>query len=74
MIQETVHSIGTFLAGDIAMTLYWCAAIGGTIFFLISLIFSSFEISGVDSPDTAPDGITAPAQRYLELREAILNS
>ena len=25
-------------------------------------------------PDTAPDGITAPAQRYLELREAILNS
>lgn len=56
MIQETVHSIGTFLAGDIAMTLYWCAAIGGTIFFLISLIFSSFEISGVDSPDTAPDG------------------
>ena len=25
-------------------------------------------------PDTAPDGITAPAQRYLELRETILNS
>ena len=25
-------------------------------------------------PKTAPEGITAPAQRYQELREAILNS
>ena len=25
-------------------------------------------------PKTAPDGITAPAQRYQELREAILNA
>ena len=56
MIQEMVHSVGNFLAGDIAMTLYWCAAIGGTVFFLFALLFSSFEISGVDSPDVAADG------------------
>ena len=24
-------------------------------------------------PDTAPEGVTTPAQRYLELKEAILN-
>ncbi len=56
MIQDVVHSVGSFLAGDIAMTLYWCMAIGGTVFFLFALIFSSFEINGVDSPDVAPDG------------------
>ena len=56
MIQEMVQTAGNFLAGDIAMTLYWCAAIGGTVFFLFALLFSSFEISGVDSPDVAADG------------------
>ncbi len=56
MIQNLVHTVGNFLAGDIAMTLYWCAAIGGTIFFLAALLFSSFEVGGVDSPDIAADG------------------
>lgn len=56
MIQDVVHNVGNFLAGDIAMTLYWCAAIGGTVFFLFALLFSSFEIGGVDSPDVAADG------------------
>ena len=56
MIQNLVHTVGSFLAGDIAMTLYWCAAIGGTVFFLVALLFSSFEVGGVDSPDVAADG------------------
>jgi len=38
MIQEMVQTAGNFLAGDIAMTLYWCAAIGGTVFFLFALL------------------------------------
>ena len=53
MIQNLVHTVGNFLAGDIAMTLYWCAAIGGTVFFLVALLFSSVEVGGVDSPDVA---------------------
>ncbi len=51
-----VEAIGNFLATDNATMLYWCAAIGGTLFFLVSLVFNSLELGGVDSPDVAADG------------------
>lgn len=57
MIEQLVTGIGNFLAGGTAMTLYWCAAIGGTLFFLSTLCFTSFEAGGVNSmDDVAPDG------------------
>ena len=57
MLEQLVTGIGNFLAGGTAMTLYWCAAIGGTLFFLSTLCFSTFEIGGVNAvDDVAPDG------------------
>ena len=57
MLEQLVTGIGNFLAGGTAMTLYWFAAIGGTLFFLFTLCFSTFEIGGVNGPgDVAPDG------------------
>ena len=39
MLEQLVTGIGNFLAGGTAMTLYWCAAIGGTLFFVFTLCF-----------------------------------
>lgn len=55
MIQSLFQAISTFLAGDAAMSLYWGLAIGGSLFFVLNLIFAS--IGGVDNPaEIAEDG------------------
>lgn len=55
MIQSLFNVISTFLAGDAAMSLYWGLAIGGSLFFVLNLIFAS--IGGVDNPaEVAEDG------------------
>ena len=57
MLEQLVTGIGNFLAGGTAMTLYWCAAIGGTLFFVFTLCCSSFDLGGVDAAgDAAADG------------------
>lgn len=55
MIQDLFNAISTFLAGDTVMSLYWGLAIGGSLFFILNLVFSS--IGGVENPaEVASDG------------------
>ena len=55
MIQELFNLISAFLAGDTVMSLYWGLAVGGSLFFILNLIFSS--LGGVDNPsEVAADG------------------
>ena len=56
MLEQLISSVGQFLAGGTAQTLYWCAAAAGSVFFLAILIFSSSELPA-DSADVTGDGI-----------------
>ena len=64
MIQSLFSAISTFFAGDTVMSLYWGLAIGGSLFFVLNLIFSS--LGGVDNPaEVAEDG-TFDAADHLD--------
>ena len=55
MIQDLFNAISTFFAGGTVMSLYWGLAVGGSLFFILNLIFASF--GGVDNPgEVAEDG------------------
>ena len=55
MIQDIFNAISTFFAGSTVMSLYWGMAVGGSLFFVLNLISSSF--GGVDNPaEIAGDG------------------
>lgn len=55
MIQSLFNTLSTFFAGDTVTSLYWGLAIGGSVFFILNLIFAS--LGGVDNPaEIASDG------------------
>ena len=55
MIQDLFNAISTFFAGGTVMSLYWGLAVGGSLFFILNLIFASF--GEVDNPgEVAEDG------------------
>ena len=55
MIQSLFNALSTFFAGNTVMSLYWGLAIGGSLFFVLNLIFATF--GGVDNPaEIAEDG------------------
>lgn len=55
MIQDLFNAISTFFAGGTVMSLYWGLAVGGSLFFILNLIFAS--LGGVDNPgEVAEDG------------------
>ena len=55
MIQSLFETISKFLAGNTVMSLYWGMAIGGSLFFILNLVYASF--GGVDNPaEIAEDG------------------
>ncbi len=57
MLANLFESISEFLAGSVAMSLYWGLAIGGSVILLAVLAMSGFELGGVDTPgDVASDG------------------
>ena len=55
MIQDVFNSLSNFFAGNTVMSLYWGLAVGGSLFFVLNLIFAS--LGGVDNPaEVAEDG------------------
>ena len=51
MIQNFFNTVSTFFAGDTVMSLYWGLAVGGSLFFVLNLIFAS-----IGGPDDSADG------------------
>lgn len=55
MIQDIFNTLSNFFAGNTVMSLYWGLAVGGSLFFVLNLIFAS--LGGVDNPaEVAEDG------------------
>ena len=72
MIQNFFSTVSTFFAGDTVMSLYWGLAVGGSLFFILNLIFAS--IGGPDdSADGAEDVVDADIAdfHFLSLRAVL---
>lgn len=72
MIQDFFNAVSTFFAGDTVMSLYWGLAVGGSLFFVLNLIFAS--IGGADgTADGAEDVVDADIAdfHFLSLRAVL---